>query len=113
MAAQAEALRRIGATHGEGVRGVVRISASDIVRVEAAPKILAPFLAAYPAVEIELTLSDALVDLLRREADIAVRMTEPTQSALVAQKAGDIRLGLFARDDYLARRGRPHNRSRS
>jgi len=107
MAAQASALRRMGAAQAEAVRGVVRISASDVIGVEVAPKILAPFVAAYPEVEIELSLSDALVDLLRREADIAIRMTDPTQGALVVRKAGDIRLGLYARDDYLERRGRP------
>jgi DNA-binding transcriptional LysR family regulator len=111
MAAQADALLRMGAAQAGGVRGVVRISASDVIGVETAPKILTPFLVAYPDVEIELSLSDALVDLLRREADIAVRMTDPTQSALVVQKAGDIRLGLFARGDYLARRGRPESLS--
>jgi DNA-binding transcriptional LysR family regulator len=36
-------------------------------------------------------------------------MTDPTQNALVVQKAGEIRIGLFARDDYLARRGRPES----
>jgi DNA-binding transcriptional LysR family regulator len=97
----------MAAAEAESVRGVVRISASEVIGVEVAPRILAPFAAAYPEVEIELSLSDALVDLLRREADIAVRMTDPTQRALVVQKAGDIRLGLYGRDDYLARRGRP------
>ncbi len=57
MAAQADALLRMGAAQAEGVRGVVRISASDVIGVEAAPKILAPLLAAYPEVEIELSLS--------------------------------------------------------
>ena len=57
MAAQADALRRMGAAQAGGVRGVVRISASDVIGVEAAPKILAPLLAAYPEVEIELSLS--------------------------------------------------------
>jgi DNA-binding transcriptional LysR family regulator len=107
IAAQASALRRIASAQGQAVRGVVRISASDVIGSEVLPKILSPFMAEYPEIEIELALSDSLADLLNREADIAIRMTEPTQSALVVQKAGDIRIGLFAHVDYLNHAGVP------
>jgi DNA-binding transcriptional LysR family regulator len=107
IAAQASALRRIASAQGQIVRGVVRISASDVIGAEVLPKILSLFMAQYPQIEIELSLSDDLADLLNREADIAVRMTEPTQNALVVQKAGDIKLGLFAHADYLNRAGVP------
>lgn len=46
-------------------------------------------------------------DLLRREADIAVRMLRPRQEQLVARKVGDIELGLHAHMDYLALHGTP------
>ena len=107
MAAQADALLRMGGGPGRwgARRGADQRQRRHWRRSGAENP--GPFLVAYPDVEIELSLSDALVDLLRREADIAVRMTDPTQSALVVQKAGDVRLGLFARGDYLARRGRP------
>jgi DNA-binding transcriptional LysR family regulator len=107
IAAQASALQRIASAQGATVRGVVRLSASDVIGSEVLPKILAPFMAQHPEIEIELSLSDALADLLNREADIAIRMTEPTQSALVVQKAGDIRLGMFAHTDYLNHMGVP------
>jgi DNA-binding transcriptional LysR family regulator len=52
-------------------------------------------------------LSDLTQDLLRRDADIAVRMVRPKQEALVARKIGRIALGLFAHRRYLARHGTP------
>jgi hypothetical protein len=42
-------------------------------------------------------------NLLRRDADIAVRMVEPAQEALVVKKLGTVSLGLHAHKDYLAR----------
>ena len=46
-------------------------------------------------------------DLLRRDADIAVRMVRPTQSALVARLIGETRIGLYAHADYLEHFGEP------
>ena len=46
-------------------------------------------------------------DLLRRDADIAVRMMRPTQEALAARRIGVARIGLYAHQDYLQRFGTP------
>jgi len=56
---------------------------------------------------IELSLSNRVEDLLRREADIAVRGARPTQGAVVAKRVGAIRLKLYAHRAYLQRRGVP------
>jgi len=58
-------------------------------------------------VVIELVLSDRQEDLLRRDADIAVRMARPTQAALTARRVGAIPVGLFAHRRYLERHGAP------
>ena len=107
IAATAAALRRAASGHGDGVHGTVRITASEIVGVEVLPPILARLRAAHPRLAIELALSNQPDDLLRREADIAVRMFTPTQGALIARKVGTIELGLHAHADYLARHGTP------
>lgn len=107
LADTAAALRRAATSHGGGVRGTVRITASEVVGVEVLPPILAALREQHPELAIELVLSNEVDDLLRREADIAVRMTRPTQAALVARRVGAIDLGLHARPDYLARRGTP------
>ena len=70
----------------------IRITASDVVGVEVLPPILAGFHEAYPEVAIELAPSNRQEDLLRREADIAVRMVRPTQGALLAKRVGAVRL---------------------
>lgn len=107
MRSNAAALRRAVGSHGDGVRGTVRISASDMIGVEVLPSILAALGAEYPELRIELVLSNRVHDLLRREADIAVRMTPPRQDLLIARRVGTVELGLFAHADYLARRGAP------
>ena len=53
-------------------------------------------MARWPALEIELVLTNDVSNLLRRDADIAVRLTPPQQEALVARKVAPMRVGLFA-----------------
>lgn len=101
------ALMERACSQGQGVAGVVRIAASEVVGVEVLPPILASLRARHPDLVIELVLSNKVQDLLRREADIAVRMLRPRQEQLVARKVGDIELGLHAHMDYLARHGTP------
>jgi DNA-binding transcriptional LysR family regulator len=62
---------------------------------------------AEPGIQVELVVSNAFSNLLRREADIAVRMVRPEQSSLVARRIGSVALGAFAHRDYLRRRGTP------
>jgi DNA-binding transcriptional LysR family regulator len=107
MAAAAEALVRTASGDAEAVRGVVRVTASDVMGVEVLPPMLAGFHEAHPQVVIELKLSNRQEDLLRREADIAVRMARPSQGALLAQRIGSVRLGLYAHRRYLEAHGAP------
>ena len=109
MASTAAALERTAASQGDGVRGVVRITASDVIGVEVLPAIVGRLHAQHRDLRIELALTNKVQDLLRREADIAVRMTPPRQETLVARRIGQIELGLHATREYLARRGTPRN----
>jgi len=107
MESTAASLERAASSHGEGVRGVVRVSASEVIGVEVLPPIVARLREAHPALKVELVLTNRVQDLLRREADIAVRMVRPRQEQLVARRIGDIELGFHAHRDYLARHGTP------
>ena len=107
VAATASALRRVASSIGAGVRGTVRITASAVIGIEVLPPVLATLRAAHPVLVVELVLSNAVDDLLRREADIAVRMVRPTQDALVAKRIGTIEIGLFAHHRYLDAHGTP------
>lgn len=109
LAATTAAMQRLASGEFGAIRGTVRISASDVVGVEVLPPILAALQDEHPGLELELSLSDSLEDLLKREADIAVRMTSPAQEALVARHIGDIPLGLYAHRRYLERYGPPEN----
>ncbi|QDQ29292.1 LysR family transcriptional regulator [Chitinimonas arctica] len=107
VAASAAALRRVASSHGAGVRGAVRVTASEVTGVEVLPPILAALRQEHPELIIELVLSNQAEDLLHREADIAVRMFRPAQDALVARRVGNIELGLHAHERYLASHGIP------
>ncbi|MGO9675053.1 MAG: LysR family transcriptional regulator [Methylocella sp.] len=109
MAAAAAALARAASGEAGAEHGVVRVTASEVMGAEVLPKILADFRRAHPGIELELALTNRNEDLLRREADIAVRMVRPTQNALVARRIGEVRLGLFAHKDYLAKFGTPRS----
>lgn len=85
--------------------GTVRISASVPVAVNLLPPLLASMRQALPDIQVELVSSNQVSNLLRREADIAVRMVRPDQSSLVARKIGTVGLGAYAHRSYLARRG--------
>jgi DNA-binding transcriptional LysR family regulator len=107
LEANAAAIVRTASGLGQAVKGTVRISASEMVGAEILPPLLAALRQRYPALEFELVLSNAVDNLLRRDADIAVRMVEPVQEALVVKPLGAVSLGLHAHKDYLARNGTP------
>ncbi len=109
MESTAAAMERSVTGAGEDVAGTVRISASEVVGIEVLPPVLASLRARHPALVIELVLSSRIHDLLRREADVAVRMQRPVQEQLVARHVGAIELGLYAHEDYLANHSVPRD----
>ncbi len=89
------------------VQGTVRITASQPVAYQLLPPILASMRDALPEIQIELISSNQVSNLLRREADIAVRMVQPDQGTLIAKKLGSVSVGVYAHKSYLARFGTP------
>jgi DNA-binding transcriptional LysR family regulator len=102
MAGAAESLVRLVSAPSGAERGTVRVTCSEVVGFAVVPPILADLRRAHPHIQIELSPTNANEDLLRRQADVAVRMAQPTQSALVAKRVGTVRLGAFATEAYLA-----------
>jgi DNA-binding transcriptional LysR family regulator len=107
MAAAAEAAQRSASGEVDEERGTVRVTASDVMGGEVVPSILASFHALHPRISVELALSNRNEDLLRGDADIAVRMVRPTQGALVAKRIGQIDVGLYGHRRYLTARPMP------
>lgn len=91
----------------EAPRGTVRVTATEMVGGHILPALLRDVRLAYPDIQLVLVLDERATDVLRGEADVAVRMFRPRTADLVARKVGEVPLGLFAHKDYLARVGVP------
>ena len=61
----------------------------------------------YPDLTIDLMLEEKVLDLPRREADVAIRMKEPSQADLVRKRLMNIRMRLYASPEYIAKHGMP------
>jgi DNA-binding transcriptional LysR family regulator len=68
---------------------------------------LKEFLDAYPEIDVHLLLSDRTVDLSVREADLAIRMTPPTQAELIQRHLLTVHVHIFASASYTKRHGMP------
>lgn len=107
MEARADALRLL-ATGRRAVReGTVRVSASRVVAFFLLPPIASEIGQAEPRIALEIEASDAVSDLLRRDADVAVRMVRPSGDDLIATRVGDMPMGAFAAPAYRDRCGLP------
>ncbi len=104
-AAHALSLKAAGQT--ENVAGTVRLAASVVMSNLVLPAMVTDLRAAEPDIQVEIVASDEAQNLLRRDADLAIRMFDPTQNALIARKLGETPIGLFGAARYLERRGRP------
>jgi DNA-binding transcriptional LysR family regulator len=107
ISAAAGALLRAASAKETAVGGTVRITASEVIGAEVLPPLVRDFRERHPGVVVELSLSNQSADLLRRDADIAIRMFRPTQQALVAKRIGKTVLGLHASPAYVQAHGMP------
>lgn len=107
MATGAEQLGQQLMRRSQSSQGKVRISASQVAACSLLPPLLAALQAEEPGIQIELVATNEVSNLLRREADIALRMVRPQQASLVARKLGDLSIQACAHRDYLARAGTP------
>lgn len=89
----------------ETLSGSVRITASDIVATYVLPDILTALRITEPEIDLEVVASDQTENLLRREADIAVRMYRPSQPDVIARRVGNLTMGMFASKSYVERHG--------
>lgn len=76
--------------------GTIRITATDMLAVGVLPRHIAAFQANWPGIEVEAIVSDTVLDLTRREADVAFRVGNPTQEMLVGRKVGRLAFAVYA-----------------
>lgn len=108
--AMGEAASRISLTatgQSQAISGKVAISASDVASAVSLPGFVAHLHQHSPLIEIEIIAENQISDLLRREADIAIRHVRPDQPDLIARLAGEGSAHFYAAKSYLNRNGQP------
>lgn len=77
--------------------GTVRFNTSYITMLYLLPEPLAAFARSHPGIEVEVIEAMALVDLSRRDADVALRISKQVPQHLVGRRVGDVRMRVYAR----------------
>ncbi len=106
--AMAEAAQEfsLGASgRSQAIAGEIAISASDVYAAHLLPPVLRRLRAEHPGITVDVVASNAMSDLRRREADIAIRNVRPVQNDLVAQRLADDEAFFFAAPSCLERLG--------
>ncbi len=92
---------------GQSPSGRLRINASVPFGVHCLIPVLPEFQQAFPAITLDLALTDAMVDLVDERADIAIRVGPLRDSGLRARKLGHSTMAVVASPAYLERHGTP------
>jgi DNA-binding transcriptional LysR family regulator len=92
---------------GQRPRGRLRVNCVTAFALHQLMPTLPDFLGRYPEVDLELALTDRVVDLMVESADVGIRTGPIEDASLVARKIAEIRRGLYASPEYLERRGSP------
>jgi DNA-binding transcriptional LysR family regulator len=88
-------------------RGRLRVDVpSPLARTILVPALPA-FHARYPDIQLDMGVSDRMVDLIRENVDCVLRGGELTDQSLMARRVGDLQLGVYAAPSYLERAGTP------
>ncbi|PWW00501.1 molybdate transport repressor ModE-like protein [Hoeflea marina] len=107
MGQAADSFARVALGQKAGIAGPVRITASEIIGALVLPAIAQRMREAEPDLEIEIVASNTIGDLMRRDADIAIRMMRPHQLDLAIRHVADVPLVTCASRAYFERRGKP------
>jgi DNA-binding transcriptional LysR family regulator len=84
--------------------GGVRITTIDMLAIGVLPRYLAGFRAQYPGIEIDLTISNSLLNLTKREADVALRVSANPPESLIGRRVGQLAFAVYGSRDYCRRR---------
>lgn len=107
MESDAIAVERVASGRDTGLRGPVRVTASEWMIDRVLAPVLGPFLARHPGLSVELLAEPRHLSLVRREADIALRPSRFEHQEVVEMSVAVVAFGLYASDGYLAAHGAP------
>jgi DNA-binding transcriptional LysR family regulator len=96
------------ATAAADVAGVIRVTCPEpiVLRITQSP-LLERFRALHPALQVHFVMSDKYIDLMKGEADVALRSGDTEDGELVGRKIGDSIWAIYASRAYIERHGRP------
>ena len=105
LADMEEADSAVHAMHAKPT-GVLHLNVSITIPFFVAP-IIAEFTALYPDVNVNMMMSDRMVDLVEERIDLAITTLPMADSNLIMRRVGSVRLAVYGSPDYFARRGVP------
>ncbi|MDO6479335.1 LysR family transcriptional regulator [Shimia thalassica] len=91
----------------QALEGTISISASETYATVLLPPLVAKLRQQEPGIHVEIVVANHASDLLRREADIAIRNFRPTEPDLIAKKIGMVDAALYATPQYIEKIGAP------
>lgn len=107
MGAAAERVALTATGQSQTIEGVVRITAADIYAGHVLPPVLERIRREAPAIRLEVLATGSISDLMRREADIALRHVRPEQDGLIARRCKDTAGLVYGAPALLERMGWP------
>ena len=107
MADAATRLSLVASGQSQDVQGDVNITATDMFATQYLPPVIAELRDIAPGIKINVITSNDVRDLVRREADIAIRHARPEQPDLIAKLVNETTAHLYASTEYLDKHGRP------
>lgn len=111
MAQGADMVALAAMGQSRSIEGQVRITAAELMSALVLPPLVNEIGAQAPKLEIDLVADNGLRDLIRREADIAIRHARPEQPNLFARRLRDETMLFCASQDYLEKAGVPTRES--
>ena len=107
MGDAADRIMLIAQGRSQGIDGQVRITASDMMSVHVLPPVLKLMRQRAPKLQIDVIAANDIRDLMRREADIAIRHVRPEQPELIARLVAEETAHFYASGSYITARGQP------
>lgn len=93
-------LERRGEAEPYALAGTLRVTTTDSLMLGLLPDAVATFQRRHPRVVLEFNVTNHVLDLARRHADVAIRPTRAPPASLHAQRIGDLAFGVYAGEDY-------------
>jgi DNA-binding transcriptional LysR family regulator len=105
--AETLALDRAITGQDTSLSGSLKVTSSETLAYRVLTGLLADFRRQHPGIRVELSIDNRQLDLSRREADVALRATRPTEGDLFGRKVADIAWTIYGSRGYLAEHGMP------